>query len=198
MRFLVPLIAVVSWAFAGPSMAQTVANPGFETGALAPWTCTVDASGNCLVDHAGGGCEGVPRSGTYFFCGYENVGSGSLAQTLSTTPGASYIVSAYFDGSEATNTGSIALGASAPVSCTVAPGTYTLCTSSFVAATSSDAVNIGFATQSGTGTVWVDDVSVTEVHGAPSTIPALSEWGVLALGLALALSAGLYLRRRRS
>ena len=195
MRFLVPLAAVVSLAFAGPSMAQSVANPGFESGVLAPWTCTVDASGSCAVDIAGGSCGGVPRSGTHFFCGFENVGSGNLAQPLSTTPGTRYIVSAYFNGSEAINTGSIALGASAPVSCTVTPGTYTLCTSSFVAATSSDAVKIGFATQSGSGTVWVDDVSVA---GPPSNIPALSEWGMLALGLALALSAGLYLRRRRS
>jgi chitinase len=197
MRFLVPLIAVVLLAFAGPSMALSVANPGFESGVLAPWTCTVDGSGDCAVDIAGGNCNGLPRSGTYFFCGYENVGSGILAQPLSTTPGARYVVSAYFNGSEATNTGSIALGASAPVSCTVTPGTYTLCTSSFVAATSSDAVKIGFATQSGSGTVWVDDVSVAGA-GPASNIPALSEWGMLALGLALALSAGLYLRRRRS
>lgn len=194
MRFLGPLIAVVLLAFAGPSMAQSVANPGFESGVLAPWTCTVDASGQCQVNIAGGSCGGVPRSGTDFFCGFENVGSGTLAQALSTTPGAKYIVSAYFNGSQATNTGSIALGASAPFSCTVTPGTYTLCTSTFVAATSSDSVKIGFATQSGSGTVWVDDVSVA---GAPD-IPTLSEWGMLALGLALALSAGFYLRRRRS
>jgi chitinase len=197
MRFLVPLIAVFSLAFAGPSMAQGVANPGFESGVLAPWTCTVDANGDCLVSAASTNCEGVPRSGTYYLCGYENVGSGLLAQTLSTTPGTKYIVSAYFNGSQAINTGSIALCASAPVPCTVTPGTYTLCTSSFVATTTSDAVRIGFATQSGSGTVWVDDVSVTG-GGPPSSVPALSEWGMLALGLILALSAGLYLRRRRS
>jgi IPTL-CTERM motif len=124
------------------------------------------------------------------------VGSGRLTQAVSTIPGTRYIVSAYFNGTETIDTGSIALGASAPVSCPITPGTYTLCTASFIAATGSDAVNIGFSTQSGSGTVWVDDVSI--LIGAPTDVPALSEWGMLALGLALALSAGVYLRRRRS
>jgi hypothetical protein len=196
-RFLGPLIAVVSLAFAGPSIAQSVANPGFESGDFAPWTCTVDGSSLCEVQAAGGICEGVPHSGTYFACGFENEGSGILAQPVSTTPGVRYIISAYFNGTQPTDTGSIALGASAPVTCTINPGTYTLCTASFVAATGSDSVKIGFATQNGSGTVWIDDVSIS-MGGEPADVPALSEWGKLALGLALALSAGVYLRRRRS
>jgi hypothetical protein len=202
MRYIVQLATALaaSLVLAGQSVAANlVVNPGFESGALSPWSCSAPGDGSCGVDTAGGGSGGVPRSGTYFFWGYENDGLGTLTQTLSTVPGATYTVSAYINSTQSSNTASIALaiGTNPPVACTVTAGTYTLCTAQFRAVTSSDTLTIQYGTQGGTGTVWVDDVSV-DVLTPPAPVPALSEWGMLTLGLVLALSAGFYLRRKRS
>ncbi len=196
MRIFVPVIAAAMLAFAAPSMAQTITNAGFESGSLTPWTCNLaDPSGECDVIVAPGGCGATARTGTHLFCGYDNVAFGKVSQTLSTIAGARYTVSAYFNGSQAVNVGSISLGSNSPVTCPITPGTYTLCSATFTATSASDSIVLGYSTQSGTGTVWIDDAAIT-LAGGTAAIPAISEWGLLAVGLMLALSAGVYLRRR--
>jgi len=184
-------LAGVAWG----ASAQVV-NGGFESGALAPFAATVSGSSGTGVTTSDGGV--TPHSGTYFAYGYDNAGEGYLSQTLSTVPGATYSVSVWVATSQTPppNAARIGLGASTPVSCTLAATpAWTQCTANFTATTASDDVRLYFQTQGRSGVLAFDDVAVTlGGGGAVQQVPTLAQWALAALALML---GGLSWRRIR-
>ncbi len=177
-------IAAAWLLLSAPSMAQ-IANGGFETGALPPWSCTGDL---CQVD------SDAPRTGTYDFQGFSNAVDGVLSQVIATVPGAKYTISAWVRTSgDPINVVRLGLGSSAPVDCATLTTTYALCTATFTAQTSGDAVHLYFKTVGGSGVVYIDDVSVT---GSAAVVPTLGEWALLALAGMLLVSGWAMARNR--
>ena len=192
------LLAMALLAGSTAAWAQ-VANPGYETGSLPPWTATFAGTNSAAAVSASQGPVS-PHAGSYLAYGFDNDGIGRLSQTVPTAAGATYSLSVWVSLSNvsASNVASIRLGAAnAPVACTLgAPGVWTQCTGSFTATGSSERLDLLFGTASGAGIVAFDDVTLTQSGGqtAVQAVPTLGEWSLLALGLA---AGGLGLRRLR-
>ena len=190
------LVAMALASMAWGASAQVV-NGGFESGALAPFTANVSADSGTGVSSSQGSV--VPHGGGYLAWGYDNLGEGYFSQPLSTVVGATYSVSVWVATTDAPppNTARIGLGASTPVSCTLAASSaWTQCTANFTATTTSDDVRLYFQTQSGTGTLAFDDVAVTLVGGgAVQQVPTLAEWALAALALMLGGIGWIRMRR---
>jgi hypothetical protein len=175
----------VGLLLSGQSMAQ-VANGGFESGALAPWACVGDS---CSLDSA------TPHTGTYDFRGFSNAADGDLSQVLSTVAGSSYTVSAYVRTSgDPINVVRLSIGANPPVTCATLTTTYALCSATFVAQANNDPVHLYFKTIGGSGTVYIDDVTVAGSFGV--AVPTLSEWALMALAALLLLTGWSFSRKR--
>jgi len=169
----------------GLAMAQVV-NGGFESGALAPWGCVGDL---CDVNNS------APHTGTYEFEGFSNATDGDLSQALSTVAGSTYTVSAYVrTNSDPINAVRFSIGANPPVTCPTLTTSYALCTANFVALANNAPVHVYFKTIGGSGTVYIDDVSVTGAFG--SAVPTLDQWALLALAALLMLAGWSFLRKR--
>ena len=84
----------------GGAWAQSVANPGFETGTLLPWAATF-AGGFSHYAAVGTTVNGVPpHAGTYFAYAYDNDGIGRVSQDVATVAGRTYTVSVWVTRSE--------------------------------------------------------------------------------------------------
>jgi hypothetical protein len=164
-----------------------VTNGGFETGNLSGWTCTSGPFNG--TDR----CETVLNSGSfpshignYSLFAFDNIGFGTLSQTISTVSGQSYNLSFYslttrinaanilgvsIDGGAATNV--------------VQTSSYALTIISFIASGSSTVLDFLFETDDGTGGWQIDDVSVesTTAVPVPAALPLLAT-GLGALGFA--------------
>jgi hypothetical protein len=173
----------------GQSMAQLV-NGGFETGALPPWTCVPSPGDSCAVTAS------TAHTGTYAVQAYSNAADGDLSQPLTTVAGSSYTVSAYVrTSSDPINAVRLSIGTNPPFTCATLTSTYALCSATFVAPTNNAPVHLYFKTISGTGTVFIDDVSVTGVF-VGAAIPTLGEWALIVMAALLMLTAWTYLRKR--
>lgn len=183
----------------GGAWAQSVANPGFETGTLLPWAATF-AGGFSHYAAVGTTVNGVPpHAGTYFAYAYDNDGIGRVSQDVATVAGRTYTVSVWVTRSESNpaNVASIRLGvANTPVACTLAaPAVWSQCTGSFTATAASERLDLLFGTATGAGIIAFDDVTVEEqAQAAVQPVPTLSEWALLALAAA---AGGLGVRRLR-
>jgi hypothetical protein len=188
--FQCAFVAAAWLLLSGQSFAAVV-NGDFETGALAPWACVGDL---CTV------VSGTSHSGTFAFQGFSNAADGDLSQAMTTVAGTSYSVSAFVRTSgDPTNAVRLSLGANPPVTCAALTTTYALCAANFVALTNNDPVHLYFKTLSGTGTVFIDDVSVggaAPVSTAP--VPTLNEWALMFLAALLTFAGWLRLRKRIS
>lgn len=186
LRFVLAFSAFL--ALGTGAMAQVV-NGGFETGALPPFTATTpDGSVSIQTDS--------PHTGTYYLQGFENTGDGDLSQPLSTVPGRSYTISAWVrtSGDTINNFARLALGTNPPVTCPALTTEYVLCTASFVAQSSSDALHVYFKTISGSGTVWIDDIQI-QAPPVAQPVPTLNTALLALLSLLLLVSAAWRVRQ---
>lgn len=206
MKYIAAALAFASSLFAGQVSAQNVvANGGFEDGVLAPWSSsTWGVAGLARTDAfgAGTGCVGA-------VCLNPNVGS--LAQDLPTTIGTTYTLTFWYrmdsldpptelqalisdgaptSGGAGTCTGSCVFQTATPVT------TWTQGSHTFVA--TSTTTRLTFLGRNDPAGVYLDDVSVAEAGASVATIPTMSEWARILLGLTLAGGAALYIQRRRS
>jgi hypothetical protein len=180
-RLLGSVAAMVALALAVPAQAQ-VTNGGFETGDFTGWI----QSGN--TDFTGVDTF-FPHTGDYaaFF---GNAGStGSISQSLTTTPGQEYTISFWLMNEEGDpNSFEAAFGGITLMTLTDAPDfPYTLYTFTQTASSASTLLSFTFRQDS---TFWdLDDVSVVAAG-----IPEPATWAMMMLGLGM---AGIAIRRQR-
>src|SRR5262245_60376823 len=87
-KLIFALTAVASFSVAYPAKANLITNPGFETGNLTGWTpsggfpTTVTGTLNGISPHSGSFQARIPTTGL----------ATNLAQSVTTTPGATYMI----------------------------------------------------------------------------------------------------------
>ncbi len=155
--------------------AAIVVNGGFETDDLTGWTVTGADLGTV---------EGFDvHSGSFAFYGFDNSGFATLSQTLTTTTGAVYDLS-FWSQTYIDVPGNILryqVGAGPIVT---VPNTLTFAetTGSFTASDLATTLNFYYETDEGTGTWYLDDVTVDQSSVAPVPEPAtLVVWARLGL-----------------
>lgn len=167
------VMAALTALVMGSAHAVPVVNGGFEDG-LTGWTCVADG-GACST-----GTQGEPAiEGVSYFWGFDNARpAGVLEQILATATGGLYEISFVFNtnGPVPPNALSISVG-DLGASLALVPGSWTTYTGTFTALSDSTALDFLFATEGGTGTVWIDNVVV-------SAVPEPSVLALLGLGLA--------------
>lgn len=159
---LVPLLA------ADPAAAQTnlLANPGFETGTTAGWTCsTLDTVVTSPVHSGSYALEGAASSSDDAQC----------SQTVAVTPSTSYSLSGYVEG-DYVFLGESVSGAS---TWTASASTWQLLSSTFTTGASQTSATVYVHGWYGEGTYYADDLSLTgpgsvTVPGAPTGLTATS------------------------
>ena len=179
---------------AGPAAAQLV-NSGFEAGTLSPWEARISAeSSDAFATNL------QAHSGQYSGLLYDNQAQGHLAQSIPTTPGTTYVISAWVFNNDisGTQTNQAWLGSdgSPPVSCAATVQTWVRCEATFTASANSSEVRLYAQTRQGYGSMYFDDVTLTASPSVstPLPVPALSD---SALGLLIAMAAGLGLGAKR-
>lgn len=132
--------------------------------------------------------------------GFENVGFASLSQTIETTAGTTYDVSFWARAYMSNPGNEIGYRFNGGTAVTqVASVTYSEISTSFIATGATSLVELLFATDSGTGTLFIDDVSVTAsdlVVSLPETSPVPLP-ASLSMLLVAAGGLGVVARRRR-
>ena len=183
------ILATTALAFAMPIAANAVSvelieNGGFESG-LTGWSC-VDADR----------CNPSPGfSGDGIF-GFDNSGYATLSQSVGTVIGETYDFSFYARVTQPEAAGNI-LGYSLDGGARVDianSSSWMLFEDSFVASGATALIAIFFETDSGTGTWYIDEVSVMG-PAAVSAVPVPASIGFALSGLA---ALGLVRRRRRA
>ena len=81
-KLLITLAVAVAFSFAHPAKANLITNPGFETGDFTGWTKVG------LADVIGTNSGIAPHSGNF----QARLFTGTLTQSVATTPGASYTI----------------------------------------------------------------------------------------------------------
>jgi len=157
--------------------ASIVTNGGFESG-LTGWTTSVNNGS------VGAGSQGPAAfEGASYFWGFDNQGPGTLQQILSTNIGAIYQIALAFNTNGAVPPNSLAISAGdLSESLNLATGLWTTYTSTFTASSTSTALNFFFNTVSGSGTVWIDAVSVEQVG---QVVPEPAAMALFGFGLAV-------------
>ena len=181
-KLLLAITAAAALSFAHPASANLITNPGFETGDFTGWTHT--AVGNAVV----GTFAGIsPHSGN--FQATFGDAPASLAQSVATTPGASYTINFFLALAQSSGTNSFSVswgGVTIPGSVLTNQGNfgYTEYTFNVTALTASTALQFDFVVVGLQGQWFLDDVSVNPagvgVPDAGSTLPLL---GFASLGL---------------
>lgn len=133
--------------------------------------------------------------------GFENVGFATLSQTIETTSGTTYDVS-FWARAYMTHPGNeIGYRFNGGTAVTqAATQTYSQISTSFLATGATSLIELLFATDSGTGTLFIDDVSVTAsdvVVSLPETSPVPLP-ASLSMLMVAAGALGVAARRRRS
>jgi chitinase len=153
------LAAALSLSFATTADAATnlLVNPGLETGALSPWTCS-------------GGLGSVVSSpvhtGTKALQGAANSSDNArCSQTVSVVPNTAYTISGYVLGSS----GYVYLGVTGggEIWNPATANAWTLLSTTFTTGASQTSLTVNVHGWYGTGTYWADDLSVVGPGGTP-------------------------------
>ena len=135
-----------------PTGGNLVANPGFESGALSPWTCsTIDSVTSSPVHGGSHALQGAASSSDDAQC----------SQTITVQPNTTYTLSGWVDGSYVfigvSGTGTTAADNWTPGT----SGSYSQLSLSFTTTSSATSVTIYVHGWYGEGTYYADDFSVT-------------------------------------
>jgi hypothetical protein len=143
---------ITSTALVQPMMAQVVTNGSFESG-LSGWSCT--GADSCTT-------SSEAFDGALAATGFDNTGFATLSQTVSTTSGATYELSFAHRVVlvRPSNVLRYAFDGAAPIDVDEST-TWTVQTDTFVASGSTADLSFFFETDSGTGSVFFDAVSLT-------------------------------------
>jgi chitinase len=148
-RLLASLLAAAATALAGALVAapahaaNLLADPGFETGTTAPWTCE---SAQTVASPVRSGSKALQSTAGA-------ASTGRCALTVAVQPSASYTLSAWVRGSH------VYLGATGAGSTwTGSPGSYAQLSTSFTTGASQTSVEVYVHGWYGQGDFWVDDV----------------------------------------
>ncbi|MDA0833974.1 MAG: PEP-CTERM sorting domain-containing protein [Planctomycetota bacterium] len=165
------LVATVAQVQAG------IINGGFETGDLTGWS----TSGADFADTS----TVTPHTGNFSFRGYDNSGFATLSQSFSTLPAAVYQLD-FWSFTSVSDPGNILryqIDAD-PIITVLQTPFYALTTDSFTASGATTTLSFYFETDPGTGTRFIDDVSVTQLSAVPepSTVVLLLTGGVSLIG----------------
>ncbi|SDC93744.1 chitinase [Glycomyces harbinensis] len=154
-RLIIALVAAATAVLAGllvaaPAQAANVlANPGFESGTAAPWTCE---SAQVVASPVHSGSSAIRSTG-----GAST--TGRCALTVSVQPSSTYTLSAWVRGSH------VYIGATGHgQTWTGSPGAYTRLTTSFTTGANQTTAEVYFHSWYGQGDYWVDDL---ELDGPP-------------------------------
>jgi hypothetical protein len=131
-----------------PPPGGIVVNGGFETGALSPWTCS-GSTGSVVTSPVHSGTHAMKAAAT-------SADDATCTETITVTPNHAYTLSAYVDGSYAFIG---TTGAKSDVSTWTSSTSYTKLSVAFTSGTSTT-MKIWAHGWYGTGTVYVDDVTV--------------------------------------
>ena len=175
-------VAMLSLSAASAN-AALITNGGFENG-LTGWSCT--GADTCKTDAA------AAHSGAAGAFGWDNSGFATLSQAMSTVVGATYSFSFFSNAYQiAGNQLSYSFSGLSQV---VVPTTtsWLNTTGTFVASAASTTLSFFFATDPGTGTWRIDDVSVEQIA---SPVPEPETYAMLLAGFGL--MAGIARRRKK-
>lgn len=160
------LLSLVSAVMVLPTVAKAdlVVNGGFETGDLTGWSCSAPS----------GTCEAITptfgtHSGSFSFYGFNNSSIfGTLFQSIATTVGDSYSLSfwAATNNISSVNQFEYEIDGGPVTAITPALLSYDQITASFVAISSATTIEFFYETQSGSGALYLDDVSVVDTTAA--------------------------------
>lgn len=177
------LAALVAVPLPAQAATELILNGGFETGDMTGWSCT---GGDLCVSETWN-----PRTGSYSLAGFDNTGFATLSQTVTTTIGSTYDLS--FWSSAYDYSGNILRYSldGGPAQTVTTTSSYTQSTDSFVATGNSTVLSFFFETDGGTGSWYIDDVSMI---GATSAVP-LPATALLLVGALAGLGV---VRRRRA
>lgn len=181
---VVTFAAGLSFATSASAATQLISNGDFEGGNLAGWTCNVSGDSSCKADT--GGLS--PSSGSWYMELWENIGVGSVSQSIATVAGTKYNFSFFSmtnSPSEIANVLGYSLDGGA-ITDVARTGSPTQWTDMFIASGASADITFYFETNPGSGAWAVDDVSVMSAIPLPATLPLL-----------LSAFVGLYWRSRR-
>jgi len=140
---------------AGP--VNLVANPGFETGSLAGWSCTATVSVAGTPTHSGSSAaNGVPA-------GQDNA---QCDQVVSVQPNSQYTLTAWVQGIYA-YLGDLGTGTTDTSTWTPSAATYTQLSTTFTTGANTTSTTVYFHGWYGTPAILVDDVSLVGPGGTP-------------------------------
>ncbi|MBS2964102.1 carbohydrate binding domain-containing protein, partial [Actinocrinis puniceicyclus] len=159
----VGVVAVTSGAQA--AAVNLIQNPGFESGALAPWSCTSD-SGSVATSpvHSGSDALKATPSGS---------DDAQCSQTVSVQPNSAYTLSAWVDGSYV-YIGDTGTGTSDTSTWTPGGGGYQQLTTSFNTGANTTSVTIWVHGWYGQPAYEADDFSLSGPGGSGSPSPSTS------------------------
>jgi hypothetical protein len=177
-KILLAITAAAALSFAHPASANLITNPGFETGDFTGWT---NVNGVVVGTFFGF----APHSGNFQAANT----TGSLTQSVATTPGASYTIDFWLGHTvnSLPNSFSVSWGGVPLFSLTNQSSFgYTEYTFNATALTASTALQFGFVEPVGASGIWfLDDVSVNPAGvGVPDGGSTVSLLGCALLGLA--------------
>jgi len=172
---------------AGPARANLVLNGSFQTGDFTDWTLSGDTVGDYVTR---GQINGTPQQAALT----TNINdTGSLSQTIATTPGAQYSFGFILAGDGATpNSFSASFGGSTVLSLTnVGPTVPTGTSYSFTVTAASASSSVSFTDDDPPGFLYLSGVSVTPLA---VTVPEPASAALFSVGILGAMAV----RRRRA
>lgn len=155
-------VGIASTAMPSAQAAELLNNPGLESGALAPWTCSAGL-GSVVTTPV--------RSGTRALAGAANASDNArCSQTVAVAPNTSYTFSAYVRGNYV-YIGATGAGMTEVSTWTPAAAAYSPLTVAFTTGASTTSVTVWSHGWYGQGTYFADDYALTGPGGNPTPSP---------------------------
>jgi VPDSG-CTERM motif len=176
-KLLITLAVAAAFSFAHPAKANLITNPGFETGDFTGWTKVG------LADVIGTNSGIAPHSGNF----QARLFTGTLTQSVATTPGASYTINFFLAlaSNQSHNSFSVSWGGVPILSLTnQSPFGYTEYSFTETASTASTALVFSYNVVIPFSVWFLDDVSVDPTGvGVPDGGSTLSLLSFASIGL---------------